>query len=118
MRNGKCRMHGGAATGARTEAGRLRCAKANWRHGGRSAAIAQQRREARAALYQLMAVRAWCELELKDWHRRRDICDRQTRDRGAIAQSGKIAAKAQRPAQRGCDPCTPLLPADAAANRR
>jgi hypothetical protein len=31
--NGKCRLHGGASTGPKTEAGRLRISEANLRHG-------------------------------------------------------------------------------------
>lgn len=33
MRNGRCRMHGGASTGPRTAAGRARSARANWKYG-------------------------------------------------------------------------------------
>src|SRR5271166_734374 len=36
MRNGRCRMHGGASTGPRTRAGLARSARANWKHGFRS----------------------------------------------------------------------------------
>jgi hypothetical protein len=50
MPNGRCRMHGGLSTGARTPEGKARCAAANWKHGRRSQATIQQRREARAAL--------------------------------------------------------------------
>ena len=32
-RNGRCRVHGGASTGPRTEEGRTRISKANLRHG-------------------------------------------------------------------------------------
>ena len=90
MRNGRCRMHGGASTGARTAEGRQRCAEANWRHGARSRAVAEQRREMRAALYRLQAVRAWCELELE---RRKP----QRRDRRAsnIADDLAIASSSQ-----------------------
>jgi hypothetical protein len=42
MRNGRCRMHGGASTGPRTPEGRERCRAAPWKHGGRAS-------EARAA---------------------------------------------------------------------
>jgi hypothetical protein len=37
MANGRCRMHGGASTGPRTEAGRARIRAANTKHGGYSA---------------------------------------------------------------------------------
>jgi hypothetical protein len=33
MKNGKCRMHGGKSTGAKTINGKLRAQTANWRHG-------------------------------------------------------------------------------------
>lgn len=37
MPNGRCRMHGGKSTGARTEVGRERCRRARYIHGARSA---------------------------------------------------------------------------------
>ena len=36
MRNGRCRMHGGASTGPRTPEGLERCRRARWKHGLRS----------------------------------------------------------------------------------
>ena len=36
MRNGRCRMHGGASTGPRTAEGKTRAAMARWKHGLRS----------------------------------------------------------------------------------
>ncbi len=33
MRNGRCRMHGGKSTGPRTEEGKERISKANFKHG-------------------------------------------------------------------------------------
>ena len=33
MRNGRCRMHGGASTGPRTLEGLARSRRANWKHG-------------------------------------------------------------------------------------
>jgi hypothetical protein len=50
MPNGRCRMHGGPSTGPRTPEGKARCAAANWKHGRKSRAVIQQRREARATL--------------------------------------------------------------------
>jgi hypothetical protein len=38
MDNGRCRMHGGASTGPRTQAGLAKAAAARTRHGGYSAA--------------------------------------------------------------------------------
>ena len=50
MVNGRCRMHGGKSTGARTEAGKAKAGAANLRHGYYSAAAVARRREARLAL--------------------------------------------------------------------
>ena len=50
MRNGKCRMHGGASTGARTPEGQLRARTAPLKHGLRSAAAVAQRRALTAEL--------------------------------------------------------------------
>jgi hypothetical protein len=33
MQNGRCRMHGGASTGPRTEEGREKCRRTHWKHG-------------------------------------------------------------------------------------
>ena len=53
MPNGKCRLHGGASTGARTAEGLARCRSAPVKHGRRDAAArarAAQRGQARAAV--------------------------------------------------------------------
>ena len=50
MPNGRCRMHGGASTGATTAEGKARCRAASWKQGGRDAAArgrARERAEAR-----------------------------------------------------------------------
>ena len=50
MPNGRCRMHGGSSTGARTAEGLARCRVASLKHGGRDAAartMARQRGVAR-----------------------------------------------------------------------
>ena len=44
MRNGRCRMHGGASTGARTAAGLERVRTVNLVHGGRSREMIELRR--------------------------------------------------------------------------
>jgi hypothetical protein len=36
MANGRCHLHGGKSTGAKTKAGRLRQKMASWKHGRRS----------------------------------------------------------------------------------
>jgi hypothetical protein len=33
MKNGRCRLHGGWSTGPKTEAGKLKAARANYKHG-------------------------------------------------------------------------------------
>ncbi|WP_281041329.1 HGGxSTG domain-containing protein [Methylobacterium nonmethylotrophicum] len=49
MPNGRCRIHGGTSTGARTPEGRERAARANWKHGRYTArAIALRRMIAKA----------------------------------------------------------------------
>ncbi|MBM3566050.1 MAG: hypothetical protein FJX42_08060 [Alphaproteobacteria bacterium] len=40
----RCRQHGGASTGPKTEEGRMRAAAAHWRHGKRSKAFAAERK--------------------------------------------------------------------------
>ena len=47
MRNGRCRMHGGASTGARTAAGLERVRTVGLVHGGRSKEMAEFRRRLR-----------------------------------------------------------------------
>ena len=44
-RNGRCRVHGGASTGPRTEEGRARISEANLRHGRYTKAKLEKRRE-------------------------------------------------------------------------
>jgi hypothetical protein len=50
MANGRCRFHGGKSTGARTAAGRARCARARRTHGFYSAETIALRREAQTRL--------------------------------------------------------------------
>jgi hypothetical protein len=45
MRNGRCRLHGGKSTGARTAHGRARSRRARWRHGLRGGAYLAVRKE-------------------------------------------------------------------------
>lgn len=65
MPNGRCRMHGGTSTGARTPEGKARCRVAPRKHGGRDAAArarAAQRGAARAlALDVLQLIVALCQ---------------------------------------------------------
>jgi|GEM_PF-1653444 hypothetical protein len=49
MKNGRCRMHGGASTGARTPEGIERIRKAHWKTGYFSKQAITERREHRAA---------------------------------------------------------------------
>ncbi len=45
MPNGRCRLHGGLSTGPKTEEGRRRIAKAQWKHGYYSKESVEKRRE-------------------------------------------------------------------------
>ncbi len=47
MRNGRCRMHGGASTGAKTAVGLAKVRTAAWVHGGRSREMIEFRRRMR-----------------------------------------------------------------------
>lgn len=47
MANGRCRLHGGLCTGAKTEEGRQRIKKANTKHGFYTAEAIQQRKQLR-----------------------------------------------------------------------
>lgn len=61
MRNGRCRMHGGASTGPRTTEGLARCAAAATKHGRRNAEArswAALRSEARALSVFLLEMHA------------------------------------------------------------
>jgi hypothetical protein len=37
MKNGRCRMHGGRSTGPKTDEGRAKSRRGNWKHGERAA---------------------------------------------------------------------------------
>ena len=56
MPNGRCRMHGGMSTGAKTAEGIERIRKARTKHGRYSAASIAARREARQAIGQIRAL--------------------------------------------------------------
>lgn len=58
MANGCCHMHGGKSTGPRTQEGRERSRKANWKTGHYSAEAKAQRQEARIARWTLRAMLA------------------------------------------------------------
>ena len=47
MPNGRCRMHGGPSTGARTPEGKARCRMSNYKHGHCTYAAINERREAK-----------------------------------------------------------------------
>jgi hypothetical protein len=53
MKNGRCCVHGGPSTGAKTPEGLERSRKANWKHGNRSREVIQRRCEAKAAWWAL-----------------------------------------------------------------
>ncbi len=50
MANGRCGLHGGKSTGAKTPEGLERIRKANWKHGERSAQGIRQQKEFRELL--------------------------------------------------------------------
>ncbi len=53
MKNGRCRLHGGRSTGAKTKEGKLRAAQANLKHGAYTQDAVQQRVEMREFLKEL-----------------------------------------------------------------
>jgi hypothetical protein len=50
MPNGRCRLHGGWSTGPKTPGGKLRAARANYKHGYYSNAAIEERRQIRQLL--------------------------------------------------------------------
>src|SRR5947209_740991 len=50
MKNGRCRMHGGASTGPKSKRGLKRSQKANWKHGIYSAEAKAERQLVRSFL--------------------------------------------------------------------
>ena len=50
MANGRCHLHGGIWTGARTMEGKLRQKMASWKHGMRSREAIEERRALRAMM--------------------------------------------------------------------
>lgn len=50
MKNGRCRMHGGASTGPKTPEGLARAKRANWKHGRYSDAAIEKRKEFNALI--------------------------------------------------------------------
>jgi hypothetical protein len=63
MANGRCRMHGGASTGPRTDAGRARCKEANLRHGWFAAEEVARRRDTARLLRRARALIAFLDAE-------------------------------------------------------
>ncbi|WP_281406864.1 HGGxSTG domain-containing protein [Methylobacterium sp. WL103] len=51
MRNGRCRLHGGKSTGARTPGGKAKAQAGNLKHGRFSADAITERRELRRVLH-------------------------------------------------------------------
>jgi hypothetical protein len=56
MRNGRCRLHGGLSTGAKTAEGLERIRRASTKHGWYSQAAKAERAEARRVLRSLQAL--------------------------------------------------------------
>ena len=63
-KNGRCRLHGGASTGARTEEGRARISAANLRHGKFTKDKLEKRRENTAKGREILAELRQMEREL------------------------------------------------------
>lgn len=51
-KNGRCRLHGGKSTGAKTEDGKLRQKMASWKHGHYSQEAIEERRQVREFMKQ------------------------------------------------------------------
>src|SRR5947207_13145085 len=58
MPNGRCKLHGGKSTGARTAEGLERSRRANWKHGHFSREAKEERARLRAAI---LALRDLCD---------------------------------------------------------
>jgi hypothetical protein len=69
MANGRCRMHGGSATGARTPEGLQRCRTASLTHGQRSAAVVAERRKLAATVREIMLETAALRKEVDEFIR-------------------------------------------------
>lgn len=52
MANGRCRLHGGKSTGAKTKEGQLRSKNASWRHGMASKEALEEKKAFRNLLKQ------------------------------------------------------------------
>jgi hypothetical protein len=66
MPNGRCRMHGGASTGAKTADGKARARMAPLTHGRRSAAYVAHRRQTRASFVCLRDMIRAANAELRE----------------------------------------------------
>ena len=63
----RCRMHGEASTGPKTEEGLERCRQARWKHGQRSAAAIAERKQGQAAKGQIWRDLRGLEILLRLW---------------------------------------------------
>jgi len=70
---GRCRLHGGASTGPRTEEGRARIAAANFKHGNRTKERLAENRERAAVNRQIwFMLRTQIELMIRDGYLPKD----------------------------------------------
>lgn len=77
MRNGRCRMHGGSSTGAKTLEGLARVRTATLTHGRRTAERVALRRQLRAAFVQLRDMVKAADAEMREEQRlHRDLLRR------------------------------------------
>jgi hypothetical protein len=77
----RCRMHGGCSSGAKTPEGKAKARQSNLKHGRRSQAYIDDRRERRAEIMGLLAdVKATSALIERELRRRKRDIERQRRD--------------------------------------
>ena len=67
IKNGRCHLHGGKSTGPRTDEGRQRIAKAQFKHGRRSKSYLKQSHDLKTELRSIEADLIKTGLLKKDW---------------------------------------------------
>jgi hypothetical protein len=58
MKNGRCHLHGGLSTGAKTVEGRTRSQKSNWKHGKYSSGVREERKLVQSLTQSFASLRA------------------------------------------------------------
>ncbi len=67
MPNGRCRRHGGKSTGPKTQSGKARAAKGNWRHGRYSQEELEMRRKIASVLNSAINLRLKTKMMPDAW---------------------------------------------------